>query len=335
MLKHVATIVTNIWLLKKRFAGALKLAFPNSRVEPVKAYRTKPSFGDMDVLVEVVDEASGTNRHAVLEQLFKPNQMVNNGSVVSFDYKQFQVDVLFTPTAEFQTSVDYFAWNDLGNFVGRLSHKMGFKFGHDGLKFVFRDGNYQFREWVVSTDTRRTFEFLDLDYDRYLQGFDTMLEVFEFASNSMYFNKNMYAEENRNHRSNVRDKKRKNYHDFVVWMNETPGLPEYPWEDMKEQGGPKYKEHFMNLAFGHFPGFEEEYNKTVENYKNMLAVREKFNGELVSEWTGLTEKALGSLMMELKNSFSSKEKLNEWVLTSTSEHVKAFVLLTLNKMERK
>jgi hypothetical protein len=67
----------------------------------------------------------------------------------------------------------------------------------------------------------------------------------------------------------------------------------------------------------------------------MLAVREKFNGELVSEWTGLTEKALGSLMMELKNSFSSKEKLNEWVLTSTSEHVKAFVLLTLNKMERK
>jgi hypothetical protein len=91
----------------------------------------------------------------------------------------------------------------------------------------------------------------------------------------------------------------------------------------------------MNLAFGHFPGFEEEYKKTVEDYKNALAVREKFNGELVSEWTGLTERALGSLMMELKNSFSSKEKLNEWVLASTSEHVKAFVLLTLNKMEHK
>jgi hypothetical protein len=312
-----------------KFVGALKLAFPNSRVEPVKAYRTKQSFGDMDVLVEVVDDASGTNRHDVLTKTFNPNEMVKNGSVVSFDYKEFQVDVLFTPTEEYQTSVDYFAWNDLGNFVGRLSHKLGFKFGHDGLKFVFRDGTYLFRELVVSRDTKKTMEFLDLDYDRYVQGFDTMEDVFKFASASKYFNKQMYNEENRNHRSNVRDKKRKNYHDFVVWMNETPGLPEYPWADLKEQGGPKFKDQFMQLAFDHFDGFKEQFEKTLADFEQAAMVKEKFNGLLVSEWTGLTDKQLGEFMKKFKSQFLTKHDFDKWVLDHSQEHLKSTVMHSL------
>jgi hypothetical protein len=323
--------------LEFEVVAKLKAVFPRSRVEAVKAYRTKPSFGDMDVLVEVVDgdPLSGTNRYEVLEKTFTPNQMVKNGSVVSFDHKQFQVDVLFTPSDEFQTSVDYFAWNDLGNFVGRLSHKLGFKFGHDGLKFVMRDGTYQFKELVVSRDTRRTFEFLDLSYDRFQQGFDTMLDVFKFASSSSFFNKNMFAEENRNHRSNVRDKKRKSYHDFVVWMNETPGLPEYPWEDMKEQGGPKYKEQYMQRAFEFFPEFEVTYKEALVEYERVKEMRAKFNGDLVTEWTGFTEKKLGLLMQTVRQMFLTKEDFNAWVYDHSQDHLREVVMAKAKELDAK
>ena len=318
--------------LEADVVAKLKAAFPFSRVEAVKAYRTKPSFGDMDVLVEVVnnDWFSQSCREDVIKQTFSPNQLVKNGSVVSFDYRQFQIDILFTPTIEFNTAADYFAWNDLGNFVGRLSHKLGFKYGHDGLSFVFRDGDYEFATISVSRNTAKTFQFLDLDYKRFVEGFDTMEDVFKFASSSKYFNKHSYDAENRNHRSNTRDKKRKSYHDFGIWMNSTEGLPEYPWDDLKEQGGPKYKEQFINLAFDLFPDFKAKYEQTTLAFQRSLEIKAKFNGHLVNEWTGLQDKELGKLMQAIRAQFDSKEKYQSWVLETSTNDLKQFVLMVLN-----
>jgi hypothetical protein len=312
-----------------------KNAFPKSRIEAIKAYRTKESFGDMDILIEVVDGDiySSDWCHDLIKQTFKPNQIAKNSNVVSFDYREFQIDAIFTPSNIYQSSIDYFAWNDLGNFTGRLAHKLGFKYGHNGLVFVFRDGNYMFREIPVSTDTKAIMEFLDLDFDVFSNGFNTMEEVFKFASSSKYFNKHMYAEENRNHKSNIRDRKRKNYHDFVVWMNNTPNLPEYPWEDMKEQGGPKYKDEFIKLAYDKFPQFEVKHKQALVDYENHKIIKEKYNGEFVNDLTGLMHKELGEFMAFVKNSFNSRQTMDEFVLLSSKEELTNMVLTQLKNFK--
>jgi len=278
----------------------------------------------MDVLVEKTDDFPVNWQQMVADE-FKPNDMYRNSDVLSFDVEQLQVDLLLTPTDEYETSRNYFSWNDTSNFVGRVSHKLGFKYGHRGLEFVFRDGNYQHAVLNVTRDTRAALEFLGFDADRYFEGFDTMEDAFKWASNTHYFNKAMFAVENRNHRSNVRDKKRKNYSDFVTWMQDKD-LPEYPWEDMKEQGGPKYKEQFMQLAFVAFPDFLDRYSAMITDYNNLLEFRKRFNGSLVSEWTGKVEKELGMVMQSFRKSFNDPSEMVPWVLASTDEEVKLRVM---------
>lgn len=194
----------------------------NVRCEAVKAYRTKESFGDLDILVE----RSQYDIAEMITQLYKPNQIVKNGNVWSFDYKQFQIDLIIVEPDLFDCAVDYHAWNDLGNFIGRIAHKLGFKYGSTGLYLPMRDGDtHMFANILVSSNTERILEFLGYNPAVFFVGFDTMYQVFEFASSTPYFNKHIFDEENRSHKSRVRDAKRKSYHDYVVWMNCTDGLP--------------------------------------------------------------------------------------------------------------
>ena len=57
-------------------------------VEPVKAYRGKESFGDADIVVVF---EGGVNPIEIIKQQFLPNEIVHNGSVISFDYKQLSL----------------------------------------------------------------------------------------------------------------------------------------------------------------------------------------------------------------------------------------------------
>lgn len=312
--------------LEAKVVGQLRKDFPGHRVEAVRAYRNKESFGDMDVLFE----SSGltTNLSDYVKQTFASKEVVKNGSVTSFECEGFQVDLLCTPSEEFDVSVNYFAWNDLGNLMGRVAHKMGFKYGHDGLKMVFRDGDYQFAEVVVTRDVEQMVKFLGYDYDRLLKGFDTLEEMFAFAASTMFFNKDMYLLENRNHTSRMRDRKRASYREFLLWCAEAPNLPAYPWADMKEKGGPKYKLEFVKRAREFFPEFGAVYDKTMADFETWKQVKATFNGNLVREWTGLDGKELGEFMKHLREvqNVMGKEAWESMVLAAGQEGMKKWVM---------
>jgi hypothetical protein len=313
--------------LEAKVVGQLRKDFPGHRVEAVRAYRQKDSFGDMDVLFE--STGLTTNMTEYVKNVFSSKEVFKNGGVTSFECEGFQVDLLFTPTEEYETSVNYFAWNDLGNLMGRVAHKMGFKYGHDGLKMVFRDGDYQFAEVVVTRNVEQMVKFLGYDYDRLLAGFDTLEEMFAFAASTPFFNKDMYLLENRNHTSRMRDRKRKSYNSFLQWVDTAPDLPAYPWADMKEKGGPKYKQEFVKRAREFFPEFGEVYDKTMADFETWKQVKETFNGNLVREWTGLENQELGNFMKHLRETqmlVMGKEAWDSMVLSAGQEGMKKWVM---------
>jgi hypothetical protein len=303
--------------------------FPHNRVEPIRAYGSKESFGDMDLLFESLGSVDWKD---MLTMMFNPKQIVKNGGVWSFEYKDFQIDLILTSPDEFITSLFYFSYNDLNNLTGRVYHKMGFKFGHRGLSFVLKDGDYLFEEIVISNDPRKIYEFAGYDYNRYLKGFDGLQEIFDFVASSPYFHKDIYLLHNRNHTSRVRDKKRKTYSAFLDWCEEQDEFRnEYQWESMEERGGRKEVEIFMQRAFEMFPDFKIKYDAAFVQFERIRQFKALYNGDIVRELTGLQDQELGKFMKHMKD-FTERSwdvPFKDWVIENPNL-VDKFILNVFN-----
>ena len=322
------------FVLRDRVLGVLQSSFKDGRrIIDIPAYRTKDSFGDLDVLIESFPGDS-VRYIDLLTELFHPRQIVPNSGIYSFDVENFQVDLILTPSDDFDTSLAYFSWNDLGNLTGRIFKKLGFKYGHKGLSFMFRENDKSHSVYaspVISRNMKQILEFGDLDYTRFEQGFDTVDEMFRWVSSSKYFHKDIYLLHNRNNTSRTRDKKRKIYNEFLKWCEVTPGLPEYPWTEMREQDGYAGKPEFVAMAFGAFEGFADIYAEIVLKHQLNLQVKEKFNGSVVSHLTGFTGKTLGEFMQNLINGNGGRDVLQPFLLSASTSDIERFVMLEKDK----
>lgn len=310
--------------LRDEVLDILKQDFPARKIAAIQAYRTKQSFGDLDILFET--PKSDMNLLDYIKQTFKPNEFYKNSHVISFDYKQFQIDLIGSPSEDFDISYHYFAWNDLGNIIGRLYHKMGFKYGHNGLSLIFKDDNYQYDELCSSKDIEKILAFAGLDSQRFLQGFDTLEAIFSFAASSQFFNRDIYLLDNRNHNSRIRDKKRPTYNALLKWLETQENLPAYPWQSVREQGGRRHQTEFLERAFAYFPELQPQYAQIQAQFKQWQAARQNFNGRIVSKATGLSEQALGRFMQWLKAQANQEfVDFQAWLAAQSAETIEGWL----------
>jgi hypothetical protein len=306
--------------------------FTLDEIKIIPSYRNKDSFGDMDILIE---ESKRESTLSILKEYFSLNKedFSFNSNVVSIRVKRdFQLDLIFTPKEFMETSFNYFSNSDLSNLIGRVYRKTGFKFAHKGLIFVVREGDFIFREIIVSKDWKKMLEFLDYDYEVFSGGFDTLEDIFRFVASSPLFNKEIFLLHNRSHISRVRDKKRETYREFLLWCEREKDLPAYPWESFSERGGYREDEKWLQDAFEHFPGFYSSYLRTMRDLMNWKEVKRKFSGSLVSSLTGLEGKVLGSFIQELKSKFPSKEDFSDFILASSEEKIASWILTNWSKV---
>ena len=275
----------------------LRQLFPLDNICPIKSYTNKPSFGDMDILMssEYITEEMVIS---ILDE-FEPKQMFKNGNCLSFEYKQFQID-LIACGKNYETSQNYFAYNDLGNLCGRLAHSMGLKLGHDGLSynFKFNEGTYLFKNVQLLTEWKDILPVLGLSWERYLQGFEDMEDIFKFVVSSEFFHKDIFLLENRNHTSRVRDAKRKTYTLFLEYIaNPNLSLPSY-----LKTG----KDDWTSYLCVAIPTFRAVYHTAIGEYLDEIEFKQRYNGGRVSKLTGLKEKELGSFMKWVKEYYGDR-----------------------------
>jgi len=284
----------------------LQHLFPLARMEIIRYYRNKQDFGDLDILVE-----SSKLPEDYVEQIktsFQPKEMGLNGTCWSFDHNQLQVDFIKIPTKDYDIAKVYFAYNDLGNLMGRMADQMGFKYGHRGLLFFSRRDDHIAGEILVSQNPRKIFEFLGFDYDRHSQGFNELSEVFDFVINSQYFYKDCFLLENRNNKGRTRDRKRKVYTQFLEYI-----------EKMNPSGNPlldrsfyeKKAERFFEL----FKEQKEDLSRSLDE-KELLA--SKFYGNLVKALTGKEGPNLGDFICRFKKQHSD---FDDWVKNTSPEDI--------------
>lgn len=299
----------------------LTTRFPGNDFRVIESYRSKETFGDLDILwcgqtlqlKEDVCDALGAIK------------IFDNGPVVSYAVPTdedhiFQVDLIKVDCRHMESAFAYFAFNDLGNLLGRIFHRAGFKLGHKGMCYVVREeGNqsHALKEIEVTASWKAAMEFAGYDYDRWLEGFEDLEDVFKFAVSIPTANRTIFRLDETNHQARVRDRKRLTYQKFLRWVNDPAnGIPEAE-EIPKHQ----LRKNWLERAFVTFPEFKERFDATVRDMELTREANSKFNGNLVRELTGLEGKALGEFIMSFEKNVIGKGNRRTWALASTKEEI--------------
>ena len=288
-------------------------------------FYSKESFGDMDVIVSM--EGFNGNVRTYIEETFKPNEIFHNGNSYSFDYKELQIDFITVSKEDYSSNYHYFAFNDLGNFIGRIAQSVGFKYGQEGLWYNQYYNGQKIGKVMISKNYPKIFDFLGLDYNQWLKGFNTLEEVFDYIIQSPYFDSEMFEMKNLNKINRDRNLKRKSYMSFLAYIAENHPNVEYK---------PNKKE-FFKKALKTFPeaNLDQEIKKNEYEVTKKLLVKSKFNGGMVMDKFKLEGKELGEALTEFKAYVETFENYDDYIISSTTESImalfKSFKTVVLDK----
>ena len=285
----------------------------------IPSYLEKESFGDMDVLLE--SETLPMNWSEVILKEFgvAKEDSVKNGDCLSILVDSLQVDLIKTPKSEMISSKNYFEYNDLGNLISRQSKAMGIKFSHYGLSLIVRcpDKSDQILgEILLETDSGKDVLFDILGIKN--RPIKNPNDLFEFVASSKFFMKSLYYLENRNSDSRRRDKLRKNYHDFLLWIDQTNPPDNYSFDFGHERNifYSVREPFYSDLILPRYPWVAEKISEMIEAYQVESKFKEIYNGEFVSSRTGFVGKELGAFMKEMKARYGfDLEMKRKWIET--------------------
>lgn len=287
----------------------LASVFPTIPNEAIRAYRDKPDFGDLGILIER-ERLPGDWVGRVLTA-FKPQAHVKNANVLSFDHSGVQIDLITQPALDYDFARNYFAWNDLGNLIGRTARNMGFKFGHDGLfhrEYDPDNDSHLIAETLVTRDFDAALSFLGHDPDRFREGFDGLDDVYAFAVDTRFFRPDVFHLENRSNTDRTRDRERPSYQGFLRFLDDRPARPADKRRiDCDGQ---------LARAEAQFPAFAERRLTVLTKHEMECRYRACFNDDLVGHLTGLSGQALGHAMARVVEQAGGEAPLRARLLQS-------------------
>lgn len=264
----------------------------------VKCYHKKEDHGDLDLLLKIDRLFPVTvDLRKFIQETFKPQAVHYNGGVYSFDYKNFQIDFIPIREEKWDTAVTYYSYDPLGNIMGKTFHKFGLSYGWDGLFYKFRNFNGRLSQNILlTTDAKKIFDIGGYDHDRYLDGFDTLEEIFNYAIDCKYFDTEIFQMKNLKSIDKKRNRKRGSYHLFLKYLEKNNINITYPFD--------KNKDNYLQWIDLNFP--EVKFMEKLAEFKKIdernRQIAENFNGHMVMEWIPeLYGKELGNAIKKFQD----------------------------------
>ncbi|GAF99140.1 unnamed protein product, partial [marine sediment metagenome] len=195
------------------------------------------------------------------------------------------------------------------------------------------------------------------DYEKYLEGFDEVEDIFQYVIDSKYFNPKIFEYEQLNHQNRTRNKKRKNYELFLQYVKDNPkgknityaaadgtGTPTEVFMKEKYVFPKSYKLH--NEEWKEIPMIDRyvekaekffgvEIRSEIDSWKERVDQEKRasgiFNGNVVMEHFPLRGKELGAAMKNFNDYLNSlipsatpeEHKLlrSRWILDNNMETI--------------
>ena len=292
-------------------------------------YHNKETFGDIDIIVDTdyhyefgqrVKTEDGFIREYI-EDAFKPNEIFHNGNCYSFDYKEVQVDFMCIPSEDYNSNYHYLAFNDLGNYIGRIAHRLGLKYGQEGLWYNHYINDQNVGKVMISKDYGKIFKFLDLDYGRWLEGFDELEDTFKYVTTSKYFDTDMFQLDRLNRINRERNLKRVSYMLFLDWINDV-----YPHKEGKmEPRGGLFKAIEKAFPDSNFMIQIKEYEYKISRTE---LINVKFNGGIIMRKYGFKGKEIGDALTGFREYadkvLGNTYSLDEFIIDSKVKNIYSF-----------
>ena len=283
-------------------------------------YRSKADFGDVDIIVsDAAIQSTWQDLRMQIVQDLGIEQYKSAGAVFSTVYQHFQVDYFCKEQAFFESTYHYLSFNDIGNILGKIFKRFNLKYGEQGLQYVFRrtDGHFQ-KDLPVSLDFARIFAFLDLDYAHWERGFDTLDEMFRWATASPYFSIKPYEEQDATTAKRV--KERHTMQRFIQWLQENRITQTFTFQEERDA--------YLPMIEAFFP--EAHLLKKIEQERQregfVQQLRGKYSGQVVMRlFPELQGKALGEFMRKFEAQWEDHEAvLAEMEAREIESRLKAF-----------
>lgn len=273
-----------------------------------RTFPGKESFGDLDVVYTPKDDKPQSLLDPkVIAKEFNSCEYVVNGNVVSYEFEEFQVDLIKSTETIFENHCYYLDYNDLGGILGQITYQYRIKYGHKGLILTVHyknDPTLPMGPIILTHEPREFYKFMGMDFSVLERGFQTEEEFFHFLTTCRFFKKEFFRDVNYNHGHRTRAKKRPLYGRFLDYLGDLG-------DERAEVDVIAVQEETLRY-FGKF----EEYERIKERYEIKQAVKSKFNGEIVGRVTGRERQALGDFMKAFKDTYS-----NDWIYEHTAEEV--------------
>jgi hypothetical protein len=290
-----------------------------TRVQEIAFFRSKESFGDFDVIIEIPDKVVDSSFWVwLIKSAFgKETTPYHNHNIYSFPVNGFQVDVITHSSEVYETARTYYAYES-GNFMGRVANALGMKYGHNGLYlniplsyFSPELPDHEFREILITREPRSIFFFLGFDYDRFILGFQDFQEMSQWVADSKFFDPKVFDFETLNHQNRTRNRKRPVYAAFVEWCKTQPAR-------QKLLGKKEVRELMISIH----PEVQQNLEIVRGEVSKVAERKAKYNGKIVARVRGIEKEELGKFLGAFKKSF---ENFNFWLDTKTAEEVEAAI----------
>lgn len=167
----------------------------------------------------------------------------------------------------------------------------------DGLFHVFRraSGNYR-HDVLLSRDWRRILGFLELGYERWNEGFETLEEMFDWVISCKYFSVRPFLHRSRT--TSVRAEQRTTVREFIAYLENKNVTRAYPFAEDRSVYLPKIADFFSDVDL--YGAIERE--RELEEFDRK--VQAKFNGKLVMGlFPELKGKELGHFIRRFKSQY--------------------------------
>jgi hypothetical protein len=299
--------------LERKVMTYLDEKLPNAYRIP-RYYANKADFGDMDIILcaEELPKAWTIFRLEIAKEL-GITQYQMSGQLFSTVLEDFQVDFFLRSRADFETTYHYLSFNDIGNLIGKIFKRFNLKYGEVGLEYVFRraEGSYK-KDILISKDFQQIYAFLGLDYEKWVAGFESREDMFEWVMASPYFSVTPYYKKDA--KLQKRERERKTMQRFYEYLEEKNVQKTYEYAENKEDYLPKIAAHFPDSNL--IKQVEEE--RAKEARANVI--KAKYNGRIVMElFPELKGKALGQFMQSFGESLG--EDSEQWLYDAQKKDV--------------
>lgn len=290
-----------------------------------KYYRNKNDFGDLDIVVAVDYnyinfQNSNINKEIKnkIQALFNPNEIVINDNCFSFNVNDFQIDIINSELEYFKSTIEYMNWADLGLLIGKIARKFNLKYGREGLIYKLSENSSSYIPISLTLNIKEILDFLGFDFRIYALGFDSKEDIFNFIVNSKFFNKNIFLDQE-NHTDRMRNRKRKIFIEFKEFISNDSIIDKYSFQN---------KDSYLDYIDCCFP--KVQIFKQILQYENDInmkkAFKEKFNGNIIKNLTGLKDKELGDFINYLKKDEAYKFDKLSFILCFNQEIINNKIL---------